>query len=282
MKRPAELLFACCVATILGGAGPAVTAAAEISLVTQDLVNVSASDLVTTALWSRLSDSYTLRVVLDEARMTEKRRAMAAARAAERAAATPGTAGPITSITAAEMQRLGIVNVAEALAMLVPQSIENYMPQMTGDPRVAGGVPAPDGTAMTRGDRTSFFIGETIANLRGMDPAFACRTLTLVDGRRAVAGQPLPPSPPPARVKQPYPSVNKDGRVEVWLLKADGTQILPVAYSCVPASRGVDVGIEYQFSVADSTQAVAAAVRIDDEFYIDKLQPLASMPAVLQ
>src|SRR5690606_28667023 len=30
----------------------------------------------------------------------------------------------------------------------------------------------------------SFFIGNTIANLRGLDPAFGSRTLTLVDGRR--------------------------------------------------------------------------------------------------
>jgi outer membrane receptor protein involved in Fe transport len=36
-------------------------------------------------------------------------------------------------------------------------------------------------------DRGSFFIGNTIANLRGMDPAFGSRTLTLVDGRRVVS-----------------------------------------------------------------------------------------------
>ncbi len=36
-------------------------------------------------------------------------------------------------------------------------------------------------------DRGSFFIGNTIANLRGMDPTFGTRTLTLVDGRRVVS-----------------------------------------------------------------------------------------------
>src|SRR5690606_24816442 len=36
-------------------------------------------------------------------------------------------------------------------------------------------------------DRGSFFVGNTIANLRGMDPAFGSRTLTLVDGRRTVS-----------------------------------------------------------------------------------------------
>src|SRR5690606_28753054 len=33
-------------------------------------------------------------------------------------------------------------------------------------------------------DRGSYFIGNTIANLRGLDPTFGTRTLTLVDGRR--------------------------------------------------------------------------------------------------
>ncbi len=69
---------------------------------------------------------------------------------------------------------------------------------------------------------------------------------------------------------------------EVWLLKADGTQILPAAYSCVPvpAVRGAPSSEEfsYRYSVADSTQAVAAAIRIDNEFYIEKLQPLESRP----
>jgi hypothetical protein len=39
-------------------------------------------------------------------------------------------------------------------------------------------------------DRGSFFIGDTIANLRGMDPSFGGRTLTLVDGRRVVPTTP--------------------------------------------------------------------------------------------
>src|ERR1043165_972177 len=40
---------------------------------------------------------------------------------------------------------------------------------------------------MERGDRGSLFIGNTIANLRGMDPTFGSRTLTLRDGRRVVS-----------------------------------------------------------------------------------------------
>ncbi len=89
------------------------------------------------------------------------------------------SANPVASITAEEMSRLGIVNVADALTQLVPQNISTYMPTMTGDDQAGFG-----GGGVEILDRGSFFIGNTIANLRGMDPTFGTRTLTLVDGRR--------------------------------------------------------------------------------------------------
>ncbi|HTQ36137.1 MAG TPA: TonB-dependent receptor [Steroidobacteraceae bacterium] len=87
------------------------------------------------------------------------------------------SANPITSIGADEMQRLGIVNVADALTILVPQNISTYAPALTGDNATSGNLLDPL-------DRGSFFIGNTIANLRGLDPTFGTRTLTLVDGAR--------------------------------------------------------------------------------------------------
>jgi hypothetical protein len=144
---------------------------------------------------------------------------------------------------------------------------------------------ASPASTLTAGDRGSFFIGNTIANLRGLDPWIACgRTLTMVEGRRTV--QPsqgtLAPSRPP--VKAPNLPNAREGRVEVWLLKADGTHIQPATYTCVDSSRypptGNDVSISYGYSNADSAQAVAAAIRIDGDFYIEKLQPLAAAPAV--
>jgi outer membrane receptor protein involved in Fe transport len=89
---------------------------------------------------------------------------------------------PITTITAEEMARLGIVNVADALTQLVPQNISNYMPALVGEDQAGRG-----GGGMEGMDRGSFFIGNTIANLRGLDPTFGSRTLTLVDGRRVVS-----------------------------------------------------------------------------------------------
>ena len=87
-------------------------------------------------------------------------------------------ANPVTSITAEEMARLGIVNVADALTQLVPQNISTYMPTMVGD---EGNTGTGGGSTIDRG---SLFVGATIANLRGLDPQFGTRTLTLVDGKR--------------------------------------------------------------------------------------------------
>ncbi|MFO7324500.1 MAG: TonB-dependent receptor [Pseudomonadota bacterium] len=105
------------------------------------------------------------------------------------------SANPITSVTAEEMRQLGIVNVAEALLTLVPQNFSSYQPGLVGDLQTtAGGEFGNIGTGFGNGtqgnnllDRGSFFVGSTIANLRGMDPAFGSRTLTLVDGRRPVS-----------------------------------------------------------------------------------------------
>jgi Ca-activated chloride channel family protein len=88
-------------------------------------------------------------------------------------------ANPVNSMTQEQIQQLGIVDVADALTQLVPQNISAYQPSVAS---VGPGTPG-DGAM----DRGSFFIGDTIANLRGMDPTFGNRTLTLVDGRRVVS-----------------------------------------------------------------------------------------------
>jgi hypothetical protein len=92
------------------------------------------------------------------------------------------SANPMTTITNEEMQRQGIVNVGDALLQLVPQNISTYQPGLIGDSQSGTG-----GSGMDSLDRSNYFIGNTIANLRGMDPAFGTRTLTLVDGRRMVS-----------------------------------------------------------------------------------------------
>ena len=74
---------------------------------------------------------------------------------------------PVSTLTGDELQRLGIVNVADALTTQFAQNISNYQPTNTG--------------------LGSFFIGATIANLRGLNPDFGSRTLTLIDGRRSVS-----------------------------------------------------------------------------------------------
>jgi hypothetical protein len=81
-------------------------------------------------------------------------------------------------------------------------------------------------------------------------------------------------------MNQPYPPKVKDPRVEVWLLKADGTQILPATYSCDLTRHGPDTSrphaeISYEFPLASADQAVAAAIRIEDRYFIQKLQRAA-------
>jgi len=66
---------------------------------------------------------------------------------------------PITTITAEEMARLGIVNVADALTTLVPAAAPTV--------RIAQA-----GGSVQSLERGSAFIGNTIAYVRGLDPAF--------------------------------------------------------------------------------------------------------------
>jgi hypothetical protein len=144
-------------------------------------------------------------------------------------------------------------------------------------------IPNWEENAPSTADRASFFIGNTIEKLRGLDPVFCGRTLSLVDGRRPEQGQQAQaPARTPVRV--PLPPGFRDTRVEVWLLNAGGTQIQNATYDCdFPGKNSpsrAELSVSYGFTVADGAQAVAAAIRIGDDFYIEKLQPLAAAPAI--
>lgn len=209
-------------------------------MATQDLVNVRAAGQVT-ASWARQPDYYALQVVME-------------------------TSKPAP-------------------------------PRAVAPPRVPATPASPMGDSSA--DRNSYFLGNTIANLRGLDPVIGCRTLTLVDGRRVVGGQPGPPpqsvpsvTPYPYGIVQSYPPAIKHPRIEVWLLRGDGTQVVPEAYTCtlLPASPDASTSslsvsrykseeFTYRYSIEDGMQAIAAAISIDNDFYIEKLQPLESGPA---
>jgi len=72
---------------------------------------------------------------------------------------------PISTIDSTEMQRLGIVNVSDAVAQ-TPSNVSQFTPANTGG--------------------SAFFVGSTLANLRGLNPFFGTRTLTLVDSHRFI------------------------------------------------------------------------------------------------
>jgi len=75
------------------------------------------------------------------------------------------TSNPTTVVDEAYMRNLGIVNVGEAIAQL-PSNVSSFRPETTGN--------------------SNFFAGSTVANLRGLNPFFGSRTLTLVNTRRFV------------------------------------------------------------------------------------------------
>jgi outer membrane receptor protein involved in Fe transport len=75
------------------------------------------------------------------------------------------TPNPTTVVDSSYLQNLGIVNVGAAITQL-PSNISNNTPTTTGN--------------------ANFFTGSTIANLRGLNPFFGSRTLTLVNTRRFV------------------------------------------------------------------------------------------------
>jgi hypothetical protein len=151
------------------------------------------------------------------------------------------------------LKYLGFVNLSDALKSMPPTTSTRTQP-----------VPIPNWRPNWQSDlaaqsleRASNFIAETIANLRRLDPTFGSRTLGVED-----VG---------------------DHRVEAWLLKADGSVIQPsartseVAGTAAPARN--DISISFTYSAAEAAQAVAIAIKIDNDFYIEKLQPLAA-PAV--
>jgi outer membrane receptor protein involved in Fe transport len=75
------------------------------------------------------------------------------------------TSNPTTVVDSEYMKDLGIVNLGDALAQL-PSNVSSFRPETTGN--------------------SNFFTGSTIANLRGLNPFFGSRTLTLVNTRRFV------------------------------------------------------------------------------------------------
>lgn len=132
-------------------------------------------------------------------------------------------------------------------------------------------VPLPD-PGLESGDRARFFIADTIRNLRGLDPWLACsRTPSLIDPRQR-------PRTSFEYMNQPFPPQFKERRLDVWLLKADGTQVQPATYSCATNIIVGNAEVTYRFPLIEALQAAAVAVRIDEDYYIEKLQ-WASPPA---
>jgi hypothetical protein len=177
----------------------------------------------------------------------------------------------------------------KALSAVWTRRPDSYTLQVVFDPYryVAGPAQVRTQSVSTQAEygaeRGSYFIGSSIANLRCLDPLFGGRTLTLIEGRRAVQGSGTTTAPaqaPQAPPVRPAPRTEPTPEVQVWLLRADGRQILPLPRSAavVPAGTcmpGISGEVLFRFDVAEGEQAIAAAIKIDDEYHIEKLLPLA-------
>jgi hypothetical protein len=129
---------------------------------------------------------------------------------------------------------------------------------------------APNVSAALWTRRPDSYTLQLVMAAPGFSPLGA-RTLRLVDGRRMVSTS----APDAVAQPQPVAQLPRAPQTNVWLLRADGTQIIPrtpLVSSC--SGRCIAVDVQYRFSIAEATQAVAAAVRIGDEFFIEKLQSL--------
>src|SRR5580698_1646539 len=76
------------------------------------------------------------------------------------------TATPTTVIDSTTLENAGVVNVGDVLSM-IPSNVSNFTPATTAN--------------------GSFNTGADIADLRGLNPYFGSRTLTLIDSQRAVS-----------------------------------------------------------------------------------------------
>jgi hypothetical protein len=167
-------------------------------------------------------------------------------------------------------------------AALIASAASGVFPAGTGQTTP---VVAQDLVTLRASDKVSAAIWTRRANSytlqlvmkSGVGAPFGSRALELADGRRMVATFRTNPADvqPPEKLE-----------TRVWLLRADGTQILPAVPSTNPSVdscsknfRCIAVDVLYRFSIADATAAVAIAIGIGDEFYIEKLQPLESPQA---
>jgi len=96
--------------------------------------------------------------------------------------------------------------------------------------------------------------------------------MRLVDGRRPVPGTESGPLPRLPALAVP--------QLQVWVLRADGTIILPrntrPANAATAPPRSLVVDATYVFPDVAADQAVAVAMRVDGEFYIEKLESFPS------
>lgn len=153
-----------------------------------------------------------------------------------------------------------------------------------------------------------FFIGDAIANLRGLDPTFGSRTLALTNGSvpPAPARPPVTPSREAVNVMEALaklvpqnierympqlPGIQDDSPPpepvglpdDVWLLKRDGTIIRPLRKTAVAedqrycAGGACEASYVYGFPLSAANEAMAVAFSRNGVVSTRKLASLAGL-----
>ncbi len=64
-------------------------------------------------------------------------------------------------------------------------------------------------------------------------------------------------------------------RIQVWLLRADGTMITPIGYATPQKGKGREapvIEVLYSYPLSANVEAVAVAMKIDGQFLIEELE----------
>jgi hypothetical protein len=168
--------------------------------------------------------------------------------------------------------------------------------QFTNWTRVNASVRPERITGSTLGKTESlarpYFIGNTIANLRGLDPTFGSRTLALTNGS-VQSAPPRPPAPAPRGPASYMPQIPGttdspppapiDLPDDVWLLRQDGTIIRPQRKTPVAEDQQYcgegrcEQAYVYGFAPSAATEAVAVVFSSGGTVTTRELEPLAGL-----
>ena len=175
--------------------------------------------------------------------------------------ASASEAAATTGVVALQQFR-AVLASGQATAARWMRGPDSYLLQVVLERRRSNAIPDP---GLEPADHAKEFIANTIRELRELEPWMPCsRPPSRYDPRET-------PDTSIKYMNQSFPPQFRERRLDVWLLKVDGTQVHPVTYSCATDIIVGHAEVTYKFPLTEAQQAAAVAVRIDENYYIEKL-----------